>query len=61
MTETTSLKALAHKVLQRNNARNIHETAAISSVSPSRAYETEQGHDAEYYTAYYNERAAIRE
>lgn len=61
MAETTSLKALACKVLQRNNTRNTHETEAISSVSSSKASETEQVHDEEYYTTYYNERAAIRE
>lgn len=59
MSETTSLKTLAYKVLQRNKPGNKSETEALFGVSPFKAHETKQLHDERYYTMYFEEHAAI--
>ena len=59
MPETTSLKALANKVLQRNNARNAHETRAhfieTKLQRNERKSEAKQAIDLLPYIDYYNE------
>jgi Rieske Fe-S protein len=57
--ETTSLKALALQVLQRNRHRNTPETQPISLVSPPASAEIAWG--LEDYLAWFDERAAIYE